>query len=237
MVKEQSCRGARARGQRNNDLEALERANPMLSAFYLVAPFLFGIVYLGILYLALPWDYFRNMLLLMIAYLIPPAGKESVIPAGIALGLPIWVVVSSIALLDVLAGLFMALNFDLALKIPLLGRWIRDFIRCGRKFLSDRPWLERLYFVGLVLFVMFPLQGSGGIGGTIVGRMLGMSRLEVFAAIVVGAIVGCLAIALASAYISILFHENLKAGITLVAIIVFAILIVYARSRGCGLGR
>lgn len=173
----------------------------------------------------------------MFAYLVPPAGKESVIPAGIALGVPVWALVPSIAIMDILAGVFMALNFDLALKIPLLGRWISDFIRCGRDFLNERRWLERLYFIGLVLFVMFPLQGSGGIGGSIVGRMLGMSRLEVLVAITIGAFLGCLLIAAASASLKFLFERSLIIGLSAMAIIIVIVAIVFmqrwCRREGC----
>ena len=30
--------------------------------------------------------------------------------------------------------------------------------------LKDLPWLERASFVGIVVFVMFPFQGSGAVG-------------------------------------------------------------------------
>ncbi|MDH7593084.1 MAG: small multi-drug export protein [Methanomicrobiales archaeon] len=206
----------------------------LVSLFRIVLPFFIGLIYLVLIHAALPWEEFRNMTLLMIAYLVPPAGKESVIPAGIALGLPVWVVVPSIAILDILAGLFIALNFDLALKIPLLGRWIENFLRCGQQFLSERKWLERLYFIGIVIFVMFPLQGSGGIGGSIVGRMLGMSRLEVFTAITVGAFLGCILIAIASASLRFLFEQSAIIGLSVVAIAIILVLIIYSRRR-CGI--
>lgn len=96
------------------------------------------------------------------------------IPIGIAVGLPWWIMAFSIALMDILAGIFMALNFDIALKIPGVGGWIRKFIAGGEDFFAKRPWLERFYFTGVVLFVMFPLRGSGGIGATLVGRMMGL---------------------------------------------------------------
>ncbi|HQA80753.1 MAG TPA: hypothetical protein PLV96_08175, partial [Methanoregulaceae archaeon] len=42
---------------------------------------------------------------LMITYYIPPAGKESIIPIGIALGIPWWLMATSLAVLDVLTAL------------------------------------------------------------------------------------------------------------------------------------
>jgi uncharacterized membrane protein len=121
-----------------------------------------------------------------------------VIPAGILLGLPWVAVAASIALVDVEVGLFMVWNFDLAERIPVLGPWIRRFMAGGREFLAARPWLTGLYFFGIVLMVMVPFAGSGGVRGAIAGRLLGMSRLKVMAAITLGAFLGSFAIALAT---------------------------------------
>jgi hypothetical protein len=58
---------------------------------------------------------------LMVAYILPPAGKETVIPLGIALGIPWWGMALAIAMVDIETGLFMALNVDLVYRIPLVG--------------------------------------------------------------------------------------------------------------------
>ncbi len=190
----------------------------------LLLPFILGILYLAFCALFLPHD--RALLLggLMLAYVIPPAGKESIIPLGIALGFPWWLIGTSIALLDVLAAIFMALNFELAFHIPFLGAWIRRFMDHGQAFLARRPYLKRFYFSGLVLFVMFPLQGSGGIGGSLVGRLLGMTGRTVLLAITIGAFLGCFLIALGSECIWKLIVAHPLYGIT-VAGAVIAVLI------------
>jgi hypothetical protein len=146
---------------------------------------------------------------LMLVYELPPAGKETVIPAGILLGYPWWAVAASIALVDVEVGLFMVWNFDLAERIPVLGPWIRRFIAGGRAFLAERPWLTGLTFFGIVLMVMIPFAGSGGVRGAIAGRLLGMSRLSVMAAITIGAFAGSCLIALATLLLQKAFLESL----------------------------
>jgi uncharacterized membrane protein len=200
---------------------------------YFILPFLFIGVYIWILYLLVPYEEFLLLAGLMLAYLIPPAGKESVIPLGIALGLPWYLVATSVAMLDLGAGLFMAWNFDLALNIPILGPWIGRFMHHGQEFVRQRPWLERLYFVGLALFVMFPLQGSGGIGASIVGRILGMPRAEVVAAIAIGAFVGSFAFALGVEFLKDILLANLAAGIVVILalLVVIVILYLYFRER------
>jgi uncharacterized membrane protein len=199
--------------------------------FRLALPFLLGIPWLLLLLFLLPYDVWLILGGLLIAYILPPAGKESVIPIGIALGVPWWIMALSIALMDVLSGIFVALNFDIALKIPGVGGWIRKFVAGGEEFFRKRPWLERFYFLGVVLFVMFPLQGSGGIGATLVGRMMGLSPGKVLVAIAIGSLIGCTVIALGAEVIRELFLVDPVLGIAVAAIVVTSLLALYGLYR------
>lgn len=199
--------------------------------FRILLPFLLGIPWLLILFVLLPYDVWLILGGLLIAYILPPAGKESVIPIGIAVGVPWYIMALSVALMDVLAGIFMALNFDIALKIPGVGGWIRKFIAGGEEFFRKRPWLERFYFMGVVMFVMFPLQGSGGIGATLVGRMMGLSPGKVLVAIAIGSLAGCTVIALGAEAIRELFLANPVLGTAVAAIVVATLLTLYGLYR------
>jgi hypothetical protein len=168
---------------------------------------------------------------LMVIYELPPAGKETVIPAGILLGLPWWAVAGSIALVDLEVGLFMIWNFDLAEGIPVLGPWIRRFIHGGREFLAGRPWLTGLYFLGIVIMVMVPFFGSGGVRGSIAGRLLGMSRPGVIGAITTGAVIGCFGIALATLYLRQAFLTDFFLGAAAVLVLLVAGILIYWLSR------
>ena len=199
--------------------------------FRLALPFLLGIPWLILLLFLLPYDVWLILGGLLIAYIMPPAGKESVIPIGIAVGVPWWLMALSIALMDVLSGIFVALNFDIALKIPGVGGWIRKFVAGGEEFFRKRPWMERFYFMGVVLFVMFPLQGSGGIGATLVGRMMGLSPGKVLVAIAIGSLIGCTVIALGAEVIRELFLVDPVLGIAVAAIVVTSLLALYGLYR------
>lgn len=146
----------------------------------------------------LPRPGFFAMVGLMAAYLLPPAGKETVIPLGIALGIPWWYMAISIAMIDVETGLFMALNFDLSYRLPFIGPVISDLTKKTRQFITRHRWLVSLWFFAIVLMVMVPLFGSGGVRGSIAGKLLGMNTLLVFVAILAGAFIGCFSIALGS---------------------------------------
>jgi len=74
---------------------------------------------------------------------------------------------------------------------------------------------------------MFPFQGSGAVGATIIGRMLGMEPKKIWFAVILGAVIGCFMIAYASAFaITFLLGVNLlyvALSIVIIAIFVFII--------------
>jgi len=112
----------------------------------------------------LPNTLFLTMLGLMVAYILPPAGKETVIPAGIALGIPWYWMALSIAMIDIETGLFMALNFDLAYKIPYLGPMLTGLTQKTERIIQDHRWIARLYFFSLCSLLWCPdsaVEGSG----------------------------------------------------------------------------
>lgn len=94
------------------------------------------------------------MIWLMIAYIRPPAGKESVIPIGIALIIPRWYMAVSIAMIDIETCLFMVLNFNLAYKIFNHGDLLTKITEKTRAFFTRHNWLVGLNFAAVVLMVM-----------------------------------------------------------------------------------
>ncbi|MDO9034750.1 MAG: small multi-drug export protein [Methanoregula sp.] len=167
-------------------------------AIALLIPVLVVIIHISIMAATLPQAQFFTMLGLIAAYLLPPAGKETVIPIGIALGIPWWYMALSIVMIDVETGLFMALNFDLAYRIPYLGPLLSNLTKKTEQFITEHHWLAGLWFFAIVLMVMVPVLGSGGIRGSIAGKILGINNVLVFFAILVGSLIGCFGIALGS---------------------------------------
>ncbi|NYT05442.1 MAG: small multi-drug export protein [Methanomicrobiales archaeon] len=169
-------------------------------------------LYLCLLYWLLPSQDFFVFLGLAVTYLLPPAGKESVIPLGIVLGEAWWLVALTCALLDIVCALFVVWNFDLLLSAPLIGPVIRECAGKGKEWIAAHHWLARMSYAGLFLFVLFPLQGSGGINATIIGRMLGMGVIPVVFCITAGSVLGCVSIAMGAAYL----NSALASGGTLI---------------------
>jgi len=181
-------------------------------------PFALPPLYLGFWYLSLPPEMFYILLGLTAAYVIPPAGKESIIPIGIVMGLPWWVIASTLALTDCTVALFIAWNFEYAVKIPLVGPVIQSGMAYARRYADTHPRIHQVSTMGLIVFVFFPLQGSGAMNGSILGSLLGMSPIRVFGCIMAGSIASCLAIGLGSGVVMDLWarHPSLTVGVLVV---------------------
>ncbi len=178
------------------------------------------------LYISLDFDTFTKVGGLMLAYFFPPAGKETVIPTGVlGLGIHPIIMAFSIAFVDIVTAIFLLWNYDFAKLIPYLGPWMEKVEKKGGKKFQENSWLEGLAFLGLILFVMFPFQGSGGVGTSIVGRVIGMDKYKVVYAITIGAITGSLLIAYISEAFKEFFRRNILLGIIIFIIIIVAIAI------------
>jgi len=200
----------------------------MLIQFFL--PWGIALLEIFLLWLFLPWDKFRTLGFWMTIYFFPPLGKESVIPAALGLSkvpnMPGWLVeidppliALAIASIDIIVGLFLVWNFDFAKKIPFLGKFIIKLESKGGALLSKNRYIETLSFIGVTLFVIVPFQGSGAVGASIIGRMIGMNPYKVWAAIIVGAVSGCLLIAYAFEYFKAIFQANWIVGMVILIII------------------
>ncbi|MEC7687397.1 MAG: NAD-dependent epimerase/dehydratase family protein, partial [Candidatus Thermoplasmatota archaeon] len=154
------------------------------------SPFIMTGAFFAFMFLTMSQRDFLILSQLMLVYFVPPFGKGTVIPGGIAVGIDPWILAIATAFVDIAVGVFLTWNFDLAKKIPFIGSGITRVQRKGQDMLKSLPWLERASFVGIVVFVMFPFQGSGAVGGTILGRAIGLSPNKNLAAVTIGAVSG-----------------------------------------------
>ena len=186
---------------------------------------------------------------LLVAYFFPPFGKETVIPLGVGFlkdGLTIPLInlhvnpvsinpismALAVAFIDIVVALFLVWNYDLAKKIPLIGNFMVKVEDIGKTSSTKYGWIKPLRFIGIALFVMVPFQGSGGLVGSIIGRLIGMKSWNIFFAISVGAITGCLLIAYFADALRLVFIQNFLVGILIIIILVIIgiMILVYKKT-------
>ncbi|MBN2602559.1 MAG: small multi-drug export protein [Candidatus Thermoplasmatota archaeon] len=161
---------------------------------------------------------------LVTGYFFPPLGKESIIPIGVARGFNPILIALSIAFVDVVVAMFLVWNYDLAKKIPILGKFMKKVEEKGRNVEDKYGWIKPLRFAGIVIFVMIPFQGSGGLVASIVGRFVGMKPWNTFIAIAIGAITGCLLVATFSK--AFMIFAEINTTLTVILIIILAIILI-----------
>ncbi len=93
--------------------------------------------------------------------------------------------------MDVMTASVLAFHLGFLFRFPVLGRKLKALVEDGQFILQSNRWMKRATFLGLVAFVMFPLAATGSVGGSIFGRLLGMSRPGTFTAIAIGNLLGC----------------------------------------------
>ncbi len=215
--------------------------------FLFFNPFLIGFSFLYLLYLILHGTgLFWVVGTGMFGYFFPPAGKESVIPlmvgeltrrGSLTPLTTITLVASVIAFVDVVTSYFLLWNFYIAEKIPLVGGWIRKFRDFGAQKMKEKNWIKKVAFVGVAIFVVVPFQGSGGVGASILGRVIGMNKYQAWLAIIIGSFSGCFLIATISYYLSDAILKTFRSsvfqgmGLLIVLAVIFVFLYSFFKHR------
>ena len=101
----------------------------------------------------------------------------------------------------------------------------------GKRSSDKYGWIKPLRFIGIVLFVMVPFQGSGGLVGSIVGRLIGMKPWNTFFAISIGAITGCLLIAYFANVILSVFVKNFLLGILIIIVLLVVGIMIFMYNK------
>ena len=133
----------------------------------------------------------------MATYLLAPVGTEVVIPVifvallAVKAAWPIFVVAAaSVVLVDVFTALFFLWNWDLLEGAPYLGRALAKVEEKCRRVIERRRWGRGATLTALALYVALPFQMTGGLFGSVLGRVMGLEKTKVFLAVTAGSLAG-----------------------------------------------
>jgi uncharacterized membrane protein len=133
-------------------------------------------------------------------------------------------------LIESCIALFVVTNLEVLHKFPWVGSGLRDMEKNGRATLSRRPWIRRMAFLGVVVFVSIPVPGTGAVGGTVVARLVGLGLNRSFGAVLMGTVVGAYGMAMgASTLAKVISPERdstwfgiLRFGIIIITIVLLS---------------
>lgn len=92
--------------------------------------------------------------------------------------------------MDTLTVCFLVFHLGFLFRLPTMGKKLQMVADNGHMILESQPWMRRATFIGLVVFVAVPLAMTGSVGGSILGRLLGMSRTATFVGVLLGNLLG-----------------------------------------------
>ncbi|HOM18599.1 MAG TPA: small multi-drug export protein [Thermoguttaceae bacterium] len=137
--------------------------------------------------------------------------------------------------MDLMTAILLTSHSGFLFRIPFLGPRMLALVEDGQYILKSNPWMKRLTFAGLVAFVMFPLAATGSVGGSIFGRLLGMSRTSVFIGVALGSVLGNGMMYLGANMINRYLDRNNPwltiGGIAVVALLIFWLNYRYQRMK------
>ena len=107
---------------------------------------------------------------------------------------PVWSLAVMTFLIDLVLASALASGLRGLERVPLragarrglgdrIGSWLHNSRSKAKEVLNEYPGLRRMAFFGVVAFVLLPIAGTGAITGSIVARLLGLSRLAGIGAI------------------------------------------------------
>ena len=189
---------------------------------------MFGLLAVFIIWLFayLPTDQFILGVSLFALFMAPGAGKESVVPVMMGFGFHWWMVLTGIVIIDMTLAVLVSFNFDLLLKIPILGQILMFFTGKTNNLLQRKPWIKGLSVGGLMIFMYVPFMGSSAIDTSIIGRLLSIHLKIILPIVFVGIILATLTMAFgAKAIIDLWFVAPLYAVGAVAAVIAVGVLI------------
>ena len=172
-----------------------------------IIPWLTVALYFSLVLNYLPSEEANKYSVSALAYLFPPFGKESIIPymlssgdslslpswlsglgSGVGPALPAWATWSMIVVMDVICAAILSYSWWFAefiiVRIRLLNRAYRSLQ--GK---ADKYRQKRLLTISLLIFMMIPFQGTGGISTTIIARLLGVSAKKTICIVFLGSLI------------------------------------------------
>jgi uncharacterized membrane protein len=133
--------------------------------------------------------------------------------------------VALIVYMDLMAALFIAPHVGFLFGVPWVGKRLMVLVEDSEAVLNKEDRKRWLTFLALVAFVFTPVTATGSVGGAVLGRLLGLSRILTISAVLAGSVLSSAVMYLGSVPIRALVRPDaplFKAvGIGIVAVAVF----------------
>lgn len=178
------------------NLPPQDRVSPRAQLALTMAPILASATGLTLVWVSQGWDRAAALVTIAISTFFY-FGKFVVVTPALSDQVPFstWELAALVTFMDTATACFVAGNLHVFNRIPYFGKKLAGLERYGRFTLEQKPAMRRMARLGVILFVMFPLAGTGAVGGSILGRLLGMTLAWILICVFLGGLLGSFAMA------------------------------------------
>lgn len=132
---------------------------------------------------------------LVVAAIASAAAGRFVIWSGTSndeiLGFSAWQLALMVLCLDAVWAVVLTWHAGVLFHVPWVGPRLRAAVREGSLLLESNRWMRRMTVIAVLAFVMIPISSTGSIGGSLLGRLLGLPRRTTLLAVLAGSVLGC----------------------------------------------
>jgi hypothetical protein len=127
-------------------------------------------------------------------------GGKLVILAGAVEQAPVghWGLAALVVYIDIATALMMMGAIHVLDRIPFVARRLAKAGESSGRVLAHNPWMHRATWLGLAVFVAVPFNGTGALVGSVLGRLLGLTRVSIVSATAFGSATSATALGLAT---------------------------------------
>ena len=93
--------------------------------------------------------------------------------------------------LDVMWAVVLTWHAGALFHLPWLGNRLKSAVHEGSLLVRQHRWMRNATFVAVLCFVMLPISSTGSIGGSLLGRLLGLSKRATLTLVLSGSVLGC----------------------------------------------
>jgi hypothetical protein len=175
---------------------SFRRRFPVIWTLTLLTPVVLSALILVGLGLAYGWKFPRDILghafltFFVLGRFIVLMGLEGDVREGIQISMAPGQLFAMVTYMDFMTAMFVTFHMGFLFRMPYVGPKVATLVWDGKFIMDAHPWIKRVAFLGLVIFVIFPTSTTGSIGGSIFGRLLGLSRFLTLMGILLGSLIG-----------------------------------------------
>lgn len=92
--------------------------------------------------------------------------------------------------LDTIWAVVLTWHAGLLFHVTWLGPRLKAAVQEGNLLLKSHRWMRRMTVAAVLVFVMLPVSSTGSIGGSLLGRLLGLSRAATLMTVLFGSLIG-----------------------------------------------